>query len=454
MAESGRQVLTQEELDALLARRGGGRMVYSPAGGPTQVSNPDYHPVRDPRETVSATYAQWISPEGWVVQAVHRSDGKWELVTDEAPKPSTTPPKPPEKPDEKDEGGKRYVWNPKAGKDEQGNDQGRWVEVGPAPPNAAERAQQQQDYQHGREIAAIDYVGKGPDRKRITTYRNGDKETEAAPEPRVVTNVNFKPDGTKVTSYSDGTTATEAPDPDEVQRRNKPEFLSRADDANPNIAYYNPTTGRIETQGNPNYDDVKTQAERKRQEIMTQIAQRKMDLDEGTEAYREWFDQNVKLPFMQADEARARATEQRQALEAEERRKEFAATYGLQKQELGQKGSQMMIGAEESLLPYRAGPDEAADMSSAINGLAQGGSLDHNAAAGINFKASDFEFAAPDFKKIAAEGAKAALSHLTDYRPAEGSFATADYSGINTPTPGSLQPPSPISVGGKYQPAT
>jgi hypothetical protein len=211
---------------------------------------------------------------------------------------------------------------------------------------------------------------------------------------------------------------------------NKPEFLP----ANTNAPYnvrYNPATGQTENIANPNYDAIKAAAEEKRAEIATQIASRNMDLEEAKAAYSQWFDTNVKTPMMMAQEQRARAEERRQALDAEERRRQFAADFGLRKATLGQQAASTAIQAEESLLPYRAGPNEAADMSSAITGLAAGGIVGGpSAAAGVHFQPSDFEFNAPNFKKIAADATKAVLSHLTDYRPSDQAFDVADYSGI------------------------
>jgi len=213
--------------------------------------------------------------------------------------------------------------------------------------------------------------------------------------------------------------------------KNKPTFLSQSGTDNPFITRYNPESGQIEQIANPNYDAVKVEGERLRQQLATQIQARQVTLDEAKMQYSQWFDSNVKTPLMLAQEARDKAAEQRAALDAEERRRQFAANFGLQKQELGQKAGQMMISAEESLLPYRAGPTEGPEMASAINGLAAGGTLNGpSASAGINFSPGAFSFNAPDFKKIAKDAAHQALSGLTDYRPAEGNYQTADYSAV------------------------
>lgn len=216
----------------------------------------------------------------------------------------------------------------------------------------------------------------------------------------------------------------------------EPKFLSQAGESNPFIVRQNTETGQLEQISNPNYDAVKVQGERLRQQLATQIQARQVTLDEAKQQYSQWFDSNVKIPMMQAQEARDRAAEQRAALDAEERRKQFAANFGLQKAELGQRAGEAAMTAEQSLLPYRAGPTEAAEMSSAINSLAAGGTLSGpSASAGINFTPGAFQFQAPDFKKIAKDAAKSALSGLTDYKPAEGSYQTADYSGVGAINP-------------------
>lgn len=223
----------------------------------------------------------------------------------------------------------------------------------------------------------------------------------------------------------------------DIQRQNaereakKPTFLSQADNKTPSIARYNPETGQIEYSENPNYDAVKAAAEEKRAEIASLIAQRQITLQEAQAQYTQWFDTNVKTPLLLAQEARSKAEEQRAALDAEERRKQFAADFGLKKATLGESASQRAVNAEISLLPYRAGPTESAEMSSAINSLGAGGKINGpDASAGIHFTPGAFEFNAPDFAGIAKKAAHAVLSGLTDYRPSSESYQTADYSGV------------------------
>jgi hypothetical protein len=230
----------------------------------------------------------------------------------------------------------------------------------------------------------------------------------------------------------------------------KPDFLSQANDKNPYIVRYDPQSGEIIKESNPNYDAVQVEAERKRAELELQIRNRSVTLEEAKAQYSQWFDTNVKTPLMLAQEARAQAEEKRQALEAEERRKQFAADFGLRKATLGQQAGQAAVQNEISLLPYRAGPTEAAEMSSAINSLAAGGKIDGpDASAGIHFTPGAFEFNRPDFKSIAKEATKAALGGLTDYRPSDQEFPTANYSGV--PQVNLAGAPTVSSGGGTYQ---
>ena len=215
------------------------------------------------------------------------------------------------------------------------------------------------------------------------------------------------------------------------EQSNKPSFLSQAGENNQYIVRFNPQTGQIEQAANPNYDAVKQEAEQMRSLLATQIQARQLTLQEAKQQYEQWFDSNVKTPLALSQEARDKAAEQRSALDAEERRRQFASSFGLQKAELGQRAGAAAMQAEQSLLPYRAGPTESAEMSSAINSLAAGGTLaGPSASAGINFTPGAFEFDAPDFKGIAKQAAAAAVKGLTDYKPLEQSYQTADYSGV------------------------
>jgi hypothetical protein len=217
----------------------------------------------------------------------------------------------------------------------------------------------------------------------------------------------------------------------EARAARKPEFLSQANESNPFLIRYNPETGQIESMNNPNFDSVKQESERLRSLLAVQIQAKNATLDEAKQQYTQWYDTNVKTPMLLAQDARDRAAEQRQALDAEERRRQFAANFGLQKAELGQRAGAAAMQAEQSLLPYRAGPTESAEMSSAINSLAAGGTMaGPRADAGIHFTPGAFEFDAPDFKAIAKRAAADAIKGISSYKPSGEKYATADYSNV------------------------
>ena len=85
-------VLTQEQMDALIAERGGNALVHGTAGRKT-VKNPSHNP-RDlsSKEDVEAEVHQWIAPNGHKIVALQLPDGTWDVTDDmpPAPKPATT----------------------------------------------------------------------------------------------------------------------------------------------------------------------------------------------------------------------------------------------------------------------------------------------------------------------------------------------------------------------------
>jgi hypothetical protein len=234
----------------------------------------------------------------------------------------------------------------------------------------------------------------------------------------------------------------------EQREANKPEFLSQFNENNPYAIRYNPETHQVESMANPNFDFVKQESERLRSLLAVQIQARQVNLEEAKQQYQQWYDTNVKIPMAQAQEARDRAAEQRAALDAEERRRQFAANFSLQKGELGQRAGAAAMQAEESLLPYRAGPTESAEMSSAINSLAAGGTLaGPRADAGIHFTPEAFQFNAPDFKGIAKRAAADALKGISSYKPSGEGYSTGDYSSVPAIGSGGTAPTIPSGYG-------
>lgn len=215
--------------------------------------------------------------------------------------------------------------------------------------------------------------------------------------------------------------------------RNKPSILSTPSDTQENIAVFDPTTNEIKGVANPIYDRVKVEAARKREELNLQIQLGKLQADQAAAEYNRWFKENVEVPFMQAAEARAQAAEKRAAMQAEEQRRQFAATEARQRRAMGLQAGQEAVRAELQTLPYRVGPAFGEQFGAAVTSLGRGGSMANNASAGINFTKEAFEFDRPDFKAIANSALKDALKGLTNYSPAEGEFPSASYGNINFP---------------------
>ena len=216
--------------------------------------------------------------------------------------------------------------------------------------------------------------------------------------------------------------------------RYRPDAISTPTDTAANIAIWDPTSQEVRSVPNPIYDAAKVEAARLKDQLSTGIALNQITAQQAAQQYKQWWDTNVELPFKQAQEQRARAAEQRAALEAEDRRKQFASDFSLRSSTLGFQAGDAAVKNEISLLPYRAGPEAGEQFSAAINSLGQGGKVyGPDASAGINFTADAFEFDRPDFEGIAKKATKNALKGLTKYSP-EGSFSQADYSGVPTPS--------------------
>jgi hypothetical protein len=409
---------------------------------------PDFDPdIDDPNNypAVSGTIQQWISPEGYVVQAVQIDDNSWELIKDEPPNPSSTKNERTAEQQRADAATATSTEN-KNTQEVRDNNERSW--------------NQQNDPDHLPEthLEKAERKAKQLQADRAEEARiAAQKATATAEENRTREAAANRAEQARQANQSAGLTQQQI---DEQRRqneftRNKPEFLT-GDSKNPYTQVYNPATNSIDVLDNPNFDAVKDAAEQRRLELASQVQSGQLQLEAAKQQYTQWFDTNVKTPLMLSQEARAKAEEQRQALEAEERRRQFAADFGLRKATLGQAAGQDAAQNEISLLPYRSGPTWGADISSAINSLAGGGSLENDASAGIHFSDSSFSFQRPDFKQIAKDAAKAALSGLTDYRPSDDKFATGDYSGVPAvnlsgapapytfnPSGAALPPPSP-----------
>lgn len=427
--------MTQAQLDALLASIGGGQLAHAPTAKTQKRLNPGWLPGDPESEKYLDTaddVEQWVSPTGYTVQAIHNQDGTWEVIQNEPPSPKTNAQTPDQAEAVRLENAHRQQINQES-KDKRAqeireNNERSYnqQQTGYAETHAERAARELRALQERRAQEQQDRLEKND----ILQAQNQQRQNEIA-----------------AGSLANQNRQTDIAAAREAREASKPDFLSQADDKTPYVVRYNPTTNQMESANNPNYDKVKAEAEQIRQNLATQIQAGTLQLEQAKQQYAQWFDTNVKTPLALAQEARDKAAEQRAALDAEERRRQFASTFSLQKGELGQRAGAAAMQAEESLLPYRAGPDEAADMSSAINSLGAGGSMNTNASAGINFKASDFEFNAPDFKSIAKKAAKDALSGISSYIPSDEKYSTADYSGIPSVNTGGAPSTPDVSSG-------
>jgi hypothetical protein len=224
----------------------------------------------------------------------------------------------------------------------------------------------------------------------------------------------------------------------EARENRTPHVIGTPTSTDKSIAYIDPASGEIRTGANPLYDQKKAEADFEKERLRLLIEQNKMTAEVAAAQYKQWYDKNVAAPLAMAAERRAQAAEQRQALQAEEQRRQFQSSNDVARAGIGEQAASRAVDAEKSLLPYRVGGTFAGNMSSAINGLAAGGKMDANAASGVHFQASDFTFKAPNFAKIAKNATADALKHLTPYRPSDQDFSVGDYTGLSLPNQDTL----------------
>jgi hypothetical protein len=471
--------MSDAEFKALINRRGGSAMVWSPIAGQKNIPNPDYDPdiaAIDPTDPRAKRYLsstdvqQWVSPEGHILQAYRTPEGDWEVIQDEPPKPNTATPRTPEQTTaDKAVAAQQQIKERQMSEEER---EQKWNQVNG--PGKTAPAPDSPDYPY--------WTGGGGSGFSETHAQRAEREQKAAQAAEDDRRLQQQAEETRNQNQTGNRLAQARIDSDEKDRaareregaagraltaaqigetarhnqseETKPNFLSDASANNQFVVRYDPKSGQMVQEANPNYDAVKAAAEERRKELSLQIQSGQLDLEGAKQMYTQWFDTNVRAPLMLSEEARSKAAEQRAALDAEERRRQFAADFGLRKASLGEQASGRAVNAEISTLPYRSGPTWGEDISSAINSLGGGGKVSGpDAGAGIHFSDSSFAFDKPDFDAIAKRAAHQVLSGLTDYRPSDQQYATADYSGVpqvnlsNMPTyqytPVALPPPSP-----------
>lgn len=183
------------------------------------------------------------------------------------------------------------------------------------------------------------------------------------------------------------------------------------------------------------YEQAQLAAQKERDRLNGLVSIGQLQAEQAKQSFTQWLETNVKIPFMQMEEQRARAQEQRDAQKAEDLRRQNAATFSQEREKSALGFGKSVMDAAVSTLPYMAGPTFGEEAASAINSVARGSSK------GINFTASGLTFTPPNFEEIALNATAKALSHLSPYAKAiaeagerpGGAYAVADYSGLPSP---------------------
>ena len=188
------------------------------------------------------------------------------------------------------------------------------------------------------------------------------------------------------------------------------------------------------------YNNAQLEATRERDRIQAQVANGTLDATKAKNEFDRWMEMNVNIPFKQMEEARARATEARLAQQAEDKRRNDAASYEMERQKTAIGVGTDMVKQTVATMPYMAGPNWGSQYAGALNAVAKGRPQD------IKFDASGLTFKGPDFEKIAEDATRRAVAHMMSYpdaiasagdRPG-GGYTNPDYSGIQQP--GSVAP--------------
>jgi hypothetical protein len=214
-------------------------------------------------------------------------------------------------------------------------------------------------------------------------------------------------------------------------RANRPAPIS-APDTQENIVQQNPD-GSLKVVPNPNYNKAKVEAQAKKDDLATRVQQGQLTVQQATAEFDQWYKVHIQLPQQQAEEARNRAKEIREAQAAEDRRKEFEATYERERQKIGLQAGQEAVENERALLPHMVGQGYSGAMADAINRLSRGES-------GTNFKPEHFTFDRPDFEGISERATARALAAISPYAQAmttagERPLQTAEYPEQPPPPP-------------------
>ena len=412
-----------------------------------EVPNPAYHPKLDPRRTVQAKKVTWTSNSGQTLSVI--DSGEIERISDDTT-PSLVDVNPGEPIYEVIGGGPKEEAKPPGRSPEKEREDQQL------------NAEKEANLKAGRGWKTDAEVKKEADELQERQNRNQINQQQANTAAGHLTVAQQNQALAAQTAGRQATNDAARLDIErgryglEERKANQPQILGTPTAENRQIGMFDPVSGSVKAVDNPLYDEAKVAAKQMQEDLALAIQMNKLTADQAAAQYTQWFKANVEVPFMQASEARAQAAEKRAALEAVERKRQFAATNQIQRAQVGQQAASTAIGAEMSMLPHRVGPAFGEQMSAAITSLAQGGKMDGPAAsAGVNFTKDAFEYDAPDIKKIAKQATKAALKGVTPYDPGDEEIPTADYTGISMPTGGVMggapAQPSYIDTNAMYQ---
>lgn len=184
------------------------------------------------------------------------------------------------------------------------------------------------------------------------------------------------------------------------------------------------------------YQDKQLEAQKERDRINGLVSIGQLEASQAKNQFDQWLETNVKAPFMAMEEARSKATEQRQAQALEDARRQNAAIHTQNNEKIALDTGNKAMDAAISTLPYMAGPKWGEQFAGALNAIGSGRPQD------IKFDAQGLTFDSPDFNAIAEQATARALSHLSPYAAAiaqagdrpGGGYTTGDYSGITPPS--------------------
>jgi hypothetical protein len=167
---------------------------------------------------------------------------------------------------------------------------------------------------------------------------------------------------------------------------------------------------RNEFEQGPQFDLEKTKQAfaEKQAQLNNLLAAKRIDQETAVAEMNNWWRRSVEGPYKMDEAARMRSAEERQLQQLEDSSAQFAATHSLNRARLGVEAGHNAVEEEISTFPYKGGPSLGANMSAAINSLAQGSS------AGVNFSPGDFNFSA-NIDKTRERATAQALKNVSPY---------------------------------------